>query len=110
MVGGEPALKILRAEFDGAEERRQVEAAQHPRARFVEVYEKYFAVVYAFVEMGEAHGQWQSRPMQFMVYVEDTHAAHAQAMTASGALSISKPANAPCGGRTATVEDPWGNK
>jgi len=61
------------------------------------------------IEMGEAHGQWQPRPMQFMVYVEDSDAAYARAMNAEGAISISAPANAPYGGRTGAIQDPWGN-
>ena len=63
----------------------------------------------AIVEMGEAHGQWQSRPMQFMVYVADSDEAYARAMQAEGAISISEPANAPYGGRSGVIKDPWGN-
>lgn len=63
----------------------------------------------AVVEMGEAHGQWQSRPMQFMVYVADSDAAYARAMNVEGAISLSPPADAPYGGRTGAVQDPWGN-
>ena len=61
------------------------------------------------VEMGEAHGQWQSRPMQFMVYVADCDEWYERAMQAEGAISISAPANAPYGGRTGTIQDPFGN-
>ncbi len=61
------------------------------------------------VEMGEAHGQWQSRPMQFMVYVQDCDEAYERAMKAEGAISISAPANAPYGGRSGAIKDPWGN-
>jgi uncharacterized glyoxalase superfamily protein PhnB len=63
----------------------------------------------SIVEMGEAHGQWQSRPMQFMVYVDDSDAAFARAMRTAGAISINPPANAAYGGRTGTIKDPWGN-
>jgi PhnB protein len=63
----------------------------------------------SIVEMGEAHGQWQPRPMQFMVYVDDCDAAYERAMKAEGAISVSKPANAPYGGRTGTIKDPFGN-
>lgn len=61
------------------------------------------------VEMGEAHGQWQPRPMHFMVNVEDCDAAYERSMKAEGAISVSVPANAPYGGRTGTIEDPFGN-
>jgi uncharacterized glyoxalase superfamily protein PhnB len=63
----------------------------------------------SIVEMGEAHGEWQPRPMQFMVYVDDCDESYARAMRAEGAVSVSEPANAPYGGRTGTVKDPWGN-
>ena len=61
------------------------------------------------VEMGEAHDQWQPRPMHFMLNVEDCDTAYARAMKAEGAISVSAPANASYGGRTATIEDPFGN-
>lgn len=61
------------------------------------------------VEMGEAHDQWQPRPMHFMVTVEDCDAAYARAMKAEGAISVSAPASASYGGRSATIEDPFGN-
>lgn len=63
----------------------------------------------SIVEMGEAHGQWQPRPMHFMVNVEDCDAAYERAMKTEGAISVSVPANAPYGGRTGTIEDPFGN-
>ena len=63
----------------------------------------------SIVEMGEAHGPWQPRPMNFMVYVEDSDAAFARALQAEGTAVVSAPANAPYGGRTGTITDPWGN-
>lgn len=63
----------------------------------------------SIVEMGEAHGPWQPRPMQFMVYVDDCDDAYSRAMKAEGAVSVSEPANAPYGGRTGTIQDPFGN-
>ena len=63
----------------------------------------------SIVEMGEAHGQWQPRPMHFMVNVEDCDAAYERAMKAKGAISVSVPANVSYGGRTGTIEDPFGN-
>lgn len=61
------------------------------------------------VEMGEAHGQWQPRPMHFMLYVDDCDAWYARAMRAEGAVSLGEPASAPYGGRTGTIKDPFGN-
>lgn len=49
MAGSEPAQMIRPAEFDGTEERRLVEAAQGDPARFSDLYEYSFAVVYAYV-------------------------------------------------------------
>ncbi len=63
----------------------------------------------SIVEMGEAHGQWQPRPMHFMLYVDDCDASYAYAMKAEGVISVSEPANAPYGGRTGTIQDPFGN-
>src|SRR5438477_1185684 len=63
----------------------------------------------SIVEMGEAHGPWQPRPMHFMVYVDDCDAWYARAMKAEGAVSMGEPANAPYGGRTGTMKDPFDN-
>ena len=60
------------------------------------------------VEMGEAHGQWQPRPMHFMLYVEDCDAWSARAMKAEGAVSMSEPADLPYG-RVGMVKDPFDN-
>ena len=61
------------------------------------------------VEMGEAHGQWQPRPMVFMLYVEDCDAWYARAMKAEGAVSVGEPADQPYGDRVAAVKDPFDN-
>jgi len=63
----------------------------------------------SIIEMGEAHGAWQPRPMQLMVYVDDCDAWYARAMKAEGAVSMGEPANAPYGGRSGTIKDPFGN-
>lgn len=62
----------------------------------------------SIVEMGEAHGPWQPRPMHFMMYVDDCDAWYARAMKAEGAVSVSEPANMPYG-RVGTVSDPFAN-
>lgn len=49
MADGEPAQIGPPSEFQGAEERRLVEAAQRDPACFGDLYEKYFALVYAYV-------------------------------------------------------------
>ncbi|MFY9618495.1 MAG: sigma-70 family RNA polymerase sigma factor [Pyrinomonadaceae bacterium] len=48
MPGGKPAHIRLENERE-ADERRLVEAAQQDRAHFIEVYEEYFDLVYAYV-------------------------------------------------------------
>jgi uncharacterized glyoxalase superfamily protein PhnB len=63
----------------------------------------------SIVEMGEAHGPWQPRPMHFMMQVDDCDASYARAMQAEGAISVGAPANAPYGGRTGSIQDPFGN-
>ena len=63
----------------------------------------------SIVEMGEAHEQWQPRPMNFMLHVEDCDASFARAMQAEGAVSAGEPADAPYGGRVGAVKDPFGN-
>ena len=49
MAGSEPAKKARLDRMDETDERRLVEAAQRDRARFADVYERYFEVVYAYV-------------------------------------------------------------
>lgn len=49
MPGSEPAQQVRLEKDQEAEKRRLVEAAQQDRARFVDVYEEYFELVYAYV-------------------------------------------------------------
>ncbi|HEV2905510.1 MAG TPA: VOC family protein [Pyrinomonadaceae bacterium] len=63
----------------------------------------------SIVEMGEAHGPWQPRPMSLMVYVEDSDDWYRHAVKAEGVIGISEPANQPYGSRTGTIQDPFGN-
>jgi RNA polymerase sigma-70 factor, ECF subfamily len=49
MSGSEIAEKVRLDKSEGAEERRLVEAAQHDSARFADLYENYFDLVYAYV-------------------------------------------------------------
>lgn len=49
MAGSEPAQKKRLDPTDETNERRLVEAAQQDRARFADVYERYFELVYAYV-------------------------------------------------------------
>jgi PhnB protein len=63
----------------------------------------------AIVEMGEAHGEWQPRPMTFMLYVDDVDAWYARAMSAVGTISLSAPGAQSYGGRVGAVKDPFDN-
>lgn len=62
----------------------------------------------ATLEIDEAHGEYQPKPCHLHVYVPDTDAAYAQALSA-GALSLTEPYDAPYGDRAAAVKDPFGN-
>ena len=48
MTRSEPAQKV-RPAFDEADERLLIEAAQQDRARFADIYERFFQLVYAYV-------------------------------------------------------------
>lgn len=63
----------------------------------------------SIVEMGEAHGEWQPRPMTFMLYVDDVDAWYQRAMKAEGAILIANPADKTYGDRVGAVKDPFDN-
>jgi RNA polymerase sigma-70 factor (ECF subfamily) len=49
MAGSEPAQNVRPDKEREAEERRLIEAAQSDPARFADIYENYFALVYAYI-------------------------------------------------------------
>lgn len=61
------------------------------------------------IEMGEAHGDWQSMPAMFYVYVNDADESYERAVQA-GAASISEPADQHYGDRVGAVRDPFDNE
>jgi len=61
------------------------------------------------LEMGEAHGKYQTMEPMFYIYVPNMEAVYRQAI-AAGATSFQEPADQPYGDRTAAVKDPFGNK
>jgi len=61
------------------------------------------------VEMGEAHGKYETMPAMFYLYVPNVDAVHRQAV-AAGATSFQEPTDQPYGDRTAAVADAFGNK
>ena len=99
--GTDRLIDFLRAAFGGeVTERHQAPdgSVQHAKVRIGD----------SFVEVGEAHGQWQPMPAALYLYVDDvdTVARHA---VAAGAALLRSPENQPYGERVAYVEDPAGN-
>ena len=101
-IGAPKMIEFLRQAFDA----KEVAVHQSPDGI---VHHAKIMIGDSIVEMGEAHGPWQPRPMHFMVYVDDCDAWYARAMKAEGAVSMGEPANAPYGGRTGTMKDPFDN-
>jgi PhnB protein len=62
----------------------------------------------ATLEISEAHGEFQPKPCHLHVYVPDTDAVYARALSA-GATSIETPQDKPYGDRSAGVKDSFGN-
>lgn len=61
------------------------------------------------IEMGEAHGAYQTMPAMFYLYVPNMDAVYRQAL-AAGATSFQEPTDQPYGDRNAGVQDSFGNK
>lgn len=61
------------------------------------------------VEMGEAHGKYETMEAMFYLYVPDMEAVYRQAL-AAGATSFQEPTDQPYGDRNAGVKDAFGNK
>lgn len=61
------------------------------------------------LEMGEAHGKYETMPAMFYLYVPDMDAVYRQAL-AAGATSFQEPTDQPYGDRNAGVKDAFGNK
>ncbi len=60
------------------------------------------------VEMGEAHGKYETMPAMFYLYVTNVEAVYRQAV-AAGATSFQEPTDQPYGDRNAGVRDNFGN-
>jgi len=60
------------------------------------------------IEMGEAHGKYETMAAMFYLYVPDADAVYRQAV-AAGAASFQEPADQFYGDRTAAVKDNFGN-
>jgi PhnB protein len=63
----------------------------------------------SIIELGEAHGEYQSMPFTLHLYVKDTDTVYARALRA-GATSLREPRDEPYGDRNSGVLDPSGNR
>ena len=63
----------------------------------------------SFIEMGEAHSEWQPMPASIHLYVPDADAVYARALQA-GAQVINPVIDQPYGERSGGVLDAWGNR
>jgi PhnB protein len=61
------------------------------------------------LEMGEAHGKYDTMEAMFYIYVPNMDAVYRQAL-AAGATSFQEPTDQPYGDRNAGVKDAFGNK
>jgi PhnB protein len=61
------------------------------------------------LEMGEAHGTYETMEAMFYLYVPDMDSLYRRAL-AAGATSFQEPTNQPYGDRNAGVKDSFGNK
>jgi PhnB protein len=61
------------------------------------------------LEMGEAHGKYETMEAMFYLYVPNMEAVYRQAL-AVGATSFQEPTDQPYGDRNAGVKDAFGNK
>src|SRR5262249_5146782 len=101
-IGAPKMIEFLQQAFDA----EAVAVHQAPDGRVMHAKVR---IGTSIVEMGEAHGPYQPRPMNFMLYVDDADEWYDRAMKAEGSISINRPANQAYGGRTGTIQDPFGN-
>ena len=74
----------------------------------VPVIEIFVKVGDSVLEMGEAHGKYETMPAMFYLYVPNMEAVYRQAL-AAGATSFQEPTDQPYGDRNAGVKDAFGN-
>lgn len=100
--GAERQIEFLKQAFGAEETLRHASPEGY-------VYHAKLKLGTSIIEMGEAHDQWQPMPGTFFLYVEDVDAWYGRAMQASGAVSVSEPADQPYGDRVGTIKDPFDN-
>jgi len=100
-IGSAKLIDFMKNAFDAEEVFRAQDAAgtvQHAKIRIGD----------SIIAMGEAHGPYQPMPPALHLYVSDTDRVYKRALKA-GATSLTEPADAPYGDRTAAITDPFGN-
>ena len=98
----EPLIAFLKRAF-GAEE-----VAKYASPNGV-VHHAVVRVGDSILEMGEAHGKYDTMEAMFYLYVPNMEAVYRQAL-AAGATSFQEPIDQPYGDRNAGVKDNFGNK
>jgi len=98
----EPLISFLKRAF-GAEE-----VAKYASPDGV-VHHAVIRVGDSVLEMGEAHGKYETMDAMFYLYVPDMEAVYRQAL-AAGATSFQESTDQPYGDRNAGVKDAFGNK
>lgn len=98
----EPLISFLKRAF-GAEE-----VAKYASPDGV-VHHAVVRIGDSVLEMGEAHGKYETMDAMFYLYVPDMESVYRQAL-AAGATSFQEPTDQPYGDRNAGVKDAFGNK
>ena len=98
----EPFIAFLKRAFDAKE------VAKYASPDGV-VNHAVISVGDSILEMGEAHGKYETMPAMFYLYVPNMEDVYRQAL-AAGATSFQEPTDQPYGDRNAGVKDAFGNK
>jgi len=98
----EPLISFLKRAFEAEE------VAKYASPDGV-VHHAVIRVGDSVLEMGEAHGKYDTMEAMFYLYVPNMEAVYRQAL-AAGATSFQEPTDQPYGDRNAGVKDAFGNK
>jgi PhnB protein len=98
----EPLISFLKRAFEAEE------VAKYASPDGV-VHHAVIRVGDSVLEMGEAHGKYDTMEAMFYLYVPNMEAVYRQAL-AAGATSFQEPTDQPYGDRNAGVQDAFGNK
>ena len=101
--GTDKLIDFLRQTF-GAEE------FQYDRAPDGSVAHAKIRIGDSIMELSEAHGPYQPKPLAIHVYVPDVDAVYKRAIEAGATSLQGDPADQPYGDRYAGVKDPFGNQ